>query len=110
MQHQVSEFQHAKPPVFDGVDALLLEEVGFKWLMAGHGWWIDTTRLHSDCAYADKLLELALTSNSPALQACAMRLGQQIARPIDLGEQKVKQSFNPGCNNIGGQDGYISVS
>lgn len=110
MQHQVNEFQRSSRRAFGAVDALLLEEVGFKWLMAGHGWWIDTTRLHSDCAYADRLLQLAMTSNSPALQACALRLGQQIARPIDLGEQKVKQSFNPGCNNIGGQHGYISVS
>ena len=37
---------------------LLLEEVDFKWLMAGQGWWIDTARLHNDPAYAARWLEL----------------------------------------------------
>jgi hypothetical protein len=74
MQTQASDFHLRNQPGFGQVDALILEEVGFKWLMTGHGWWIDTTRLHTDSAYAAELLQLAKTSNSIALHECADRL------------------------------------
>ncbi len=56
---------------------LLLEEVDFKWLMAGQGWWIDTGRLHNDPHYAADLLELASTTQSLALRECAASLKHQ---------------------------------
>lgn len=63
-----------------GADAgdSLLTDVDFKWLMAGQGWWIDTTRLHCDAAYAAGLLTLALESPLPALRECAAELEAQI--------------------------------
>ena len=51
--------------------SVLLEEVDFKWLMAGQGWWVDTERLHTDRCYAEGLLKLANTIASPALHDCA---------------------------------------
>ena len=57
---------------------LLLEEVDFKWLMAGQGWWIDTTRLHSDRSYAARFLRLARATKSKALRDCATLLQEQI--------------------------------
>ncbi len=53
---------------------VLLEEVDFKWLMAGQGWWIDTGRLHSDAGYASHLLQLVAQSPSTALRTCAAHL------------------------------------
>jgi hypothetical protein len=61
-----------------GDPVLLLEEVDFKWLMAGQGWWIDTTRLHSDRSYATRFLRLAGATKSRALRDCAMLLQEQI--------------------------------
>ena len=52
----------------------LLTEVEFKWLMAGHGWWIDMARFRRDPAYATDLLRLALASESAALRDCAVML------------------------------------
>lgn len=60
---------------------LLLAEVDFKWLMAGLGWWIDTTRFHSDPAYATGLLQFAMASPSFALRDCAASLQAQMSRP-----------------------------
>lgn len=59
---------------------VLLEEVDFKWLMAGHGWWIDTSRLHNDPAYAAHLFDLveADTTPSAALKDCAALLRTQV--------------------------------
>ena len=57
--------------------ASLLAEVDFKWLMSGQGWWIDTTRFHSDPGYAGALLKLALASQSFALRECAALLQAQ---------------------------------
>jgi hypothetical protein len=48
----------------------LLTEVEFKWLMAGHGWWIDMARFHREPAYAADLLRLAMASESVALRDC----------------------------------------
>ena len=83
MSHQ---FQTAKGLEADraacGTDArVLLTEVAFKWLMAGQGWWIDTTRLHADPSYAARFVRLALTSQSPALRECAAVLQGQIGDP-----------------------------
>lgn len=57
---------------------LLLEETDFKWLMAGQGWWIDTTRLHNDPVYALHLLDLVEASPLPALRDCATLLRAQM--------------------------------
>ena len=51
----------------------ILAEVDFKWLMAGHGWWVNTTRFHSDRPYAAGLLRNAMESGSGALRECASR-------------------------------------
>ena len=56
----------------------LLTEVDFKWLMAGHGWWMDTTRFHRDPTYAAGLLGLAMASESFALRECAATLQAQL--------------------------------
>lgn len=56
----------------------LLTEIDFKWLMAGQGWWIDTTRFHCDPAYAARFLRLALESQSVALRECAALLQSQL--------------------------------
>lgn len=53
---------------------LLLEEVDFKWLMAGQGWWVDTTRLHQDPVYAAHWLNLVDARALPALKDCATLL------------------------------------
>ena len=62
---------------FDIPEALLAE-VDFKWLMAGHGWQIDTARLGRDPEYATRLLQWALDSDSPALRECATALQAEI--------------------------------
>lgn len=53
---------------------LLLEEVNFKWLLAGMGLWIDMVRFHNDPVYAARFLALAEASDSPALRQCAAAL------------------------------------
>ncbi|MDD2845396.1 MAG: hypothetical protein PHT57_10615 [Rhodoferax sp.] len=53
---------------------LLLEEINFKWLLAGMGLWIDMARFRTDPSYAARFLALAEASNSPALQQCAASL------------------------------------
>ena len=53
---------------------LLLEEVNFKWLLAGMGLWIDMSRFHNDPDYAARLLMLAEASDSVALRKCAALL------------------------------------
>ena len=56
----------------------LLTEIDFKWLMAGQGWWVDTTRFHGDPSYAARFLRLALASQSVALRECAALLQAQL--------------------------------
>lgn len=56
----------------------ILAEVVFKWLMAGHGWWVDTSRFQNDRPYAAGLLRNAMESDSGALRNCASRLLIQI--------------------------------
>ena len=53
---------------------LMLEEVNFKWLLAGMGLWIDMARFHNDPVYATRFLALAEASDSPALRKCAASL------------------------------------
>ena len=57
-----SQTEHPVPAYIPGFDAdgrgLLLEEVNFKWLLAGLGWWIDMSRFHSE-AYGQRLLVIA---------------------------------------------------
>ena len=60
----------------------LLTEVDFKWLMAGHGWWMDTTRFHRDSTYAAGLLGLAMASQSFALRECAATLQAQLGSSV----------------------------
>lgn len=57
---------------------LMLEEVNFKWLMAGVGWWVDMSRFRSDPLYANYYLNLAKTSDSIELRSCAGQLQQQM--------------------------------
>ena len=59
--------------------AALIAEVDFKWLMAGHGWDIDMARLGVDPAYAAKLVDWAMRSDSPALRESAAKLLAQVA-------------------------------
>ena len=56
----------------------MLLEVVFKWLMAGHGWWIDPTRLHRDASYASQCLKSAMATNCAALCTCAAKLQARI--------------------------------
>ncbi len=56
----------------------LLAAVDFKWLMTGHGWWVDSARFHDDPSYAATLLGLAMASPSSALRDCAARLLAQM--------------------------------
>ena len=51
-------------------DAMLVE-VDFKWLMAGQGYWVDTTRLRCDAAYAHQCVEQALHCHCAELQRFA---------------------------------------
>ena len=59
----------------------LLSAVDFKWLMTGHGWWVDSARFSADPAYAATLLGLAMASPSSALRDCAARLQAQMEQP-----------------------------
>lgn len=70
-EHQVRANTSA-PQVDERV--LLLEEVNFKWLLAGMGLWIDMVRFHTDPVYAARFLALAEASESPALRKCAAAL------------------------------------
>ena len=81
VQVENSHFLYDAAPSGDE-EILLLEEVDFKWLMAGQGWWIDTTRLHSDPSYAARFLRLAKASPSFALRQCATILQKLIGVPI----------------------------
>ena len=56
---------------------VLLDEVNFKWLLAGLGLWIDMVRFHSETNYANHFLRLAEVSDSPALRDSAATLRNQ---------------------------------
>ena len=72
-------FKNSPQLNFDIPDSLLAE-VDFKWLMAGQGWWVDTTRFHEDPTYAKTLLRCAMGSRSSALRVCAAALLTEIER------------------------------
>lgn len=57
---------------------LMLEEVNFKWLMAGMGWWVDMSRFRTDPVYAGHYLNLAKATESVELRQCAVLLQQQM--------------------------------
>lgn len=59
----------------------MLAAVDFKWLMTGHGWWVDSSRFHADPSYAAAMLDLAIASPSAALRECAVRLLAQMGAP-----------------------------
>ena len=80
-QNRVTEAQATPPCVDERVS--LLAEVDFKWLMAGQGWWIDSTRMHRDPPYAIRFLQLAMTSPCIALRDCAVLLQAQMDRPVE---------------------------
>jgi hypothetical protein len=67
-------------PDGDTVDkrGLMLEEVNFKWLMAGMGWWVDMSRFRRDPVYASHYLNLAKASESIELRNCAAQLQHQM--------------------------------
>lgn len=73
-----STFVNSSGSNFD-IPESLLAAVDFKWLMAGHGWWVDNNRFHDDPVYASKLLHSALGSESPTLRRCAAEFLARIA-------------------------------
>lgn len=82
MQGQAERAPHANGAA-PGADerVLLLAGVDFKWLMAGEGWWVDTSRFQTDPAYAAGFLRLAMASPSSALRECAAALQAQLGGP-----------------------------
>ena len=56
----------------------LLEDVDFKWLMAGQGWWVDTGRIHTDPDYIHTMLNLASSTDSDVLHECAIHLQNHV--------------------------------
>lgn len=56
---------------------VLLDEVHFKWLLAGRGLWLDMPRFRTDPAYAAHFLALAEASGSRELRDCADSLANQ---------------------------------
>lgn len=52
----------------------MLTEVDFKWLMAGQGCWVDTSKLHTDPQYAQACIQSALQSDCEPLRCCAADL------------------------------------
>jgi len=46
----------------------LLNLVSFKWLMAGHGWWVNLSRLQQDPHYVRACAEQGLDSGHELLQ------------------------------------------
>lgn len=64
-------------PVADA-QVRMLNEVDFKWLMAGQGCWVDRERFQADGAYAEDLLRQARSSSCAALRDCATTLQRQM--------------------------------
>jgi hypothetical protein len=81
MQTHTAAAQSAEPFVQAPDERLvLLEEIDFKWLMAGQGWWVDTARLHNDPSYADHWLAMVDATKSVALQDCVNLLRARVGR------------------------------
>ncbi|HEY8906590.1 MAG TPA: hypothetical protein VIM63_11190 [Rhodoferax sp.] len=62
---------------------LLIEDVNFKWLMAGLGCWVDMSQFHGDSSYAAHYLKLAEESEFIELRKCAATL--KAARKDSIG-------------------------
>jgi hypothetical protein len=79
----------ASPTLEKGVDSrsderlVLLDEVNFKWLLAGLGLWIDMARFRTEPSYAAHFLALAQASESHALRNCAAALKSQSPMSCD---------------------------
>lgn len=72
---QIDQTEHSDPgAAIVDERGLLLEEVNFKWLMAGLGWWVDMSRFRIDRLYAAHFLKLASASESAELRRCATLL------------------------------------
>jgi hypothetical protein len=80
---QVNQPAWLESPKLDA-DALLLLDVDFKWLMSGHGWWIDTPRIHQDSSYAEHCLHNAMNTTSTALFDCATKLRRAISSECQI--------------------------
>ncbi|MFI5445755.1 hypothetical protein ACHMXK_11205 [Polaromonas sp. UC242_47] len=80
-KNRVTKAQEAPPCADERMS--LLAEVDFKWLMAGQGWWIDSTRMHRDPPYAIRFLQLAMTSQCIALRDCAVLLQTLMDSPVE---------------------------
>ena len=94
MQSQTERPTQVKAEV-DVVDerCQILEEVNFKWLMAGMKCWVDMPRFRSDPLYAARFLKLALESDSLALRRCAAALEAQ--NGITCKQSVISQERNP---------------
>ncbi len=55
-------------------DDAFLAMVDFKWLMAGHGWWVDLSRMKRDGRYAVECARRGLSCESPLLQQHSLAL------------------------------------
>lgn len=79
--HMQSQTEHPAQAATSALQAdervLMLEEVNFKWLLAGMGLWIDMARFHNDPSYAARFLALAEASDSLALHKCAAALQEK---------------------------------
>jgi hypothetical protein len=62
-------------------EAMLLELVDFKWLMAGRGWWLDLSRLRSDTAYARMSAQRGMDSGLSLLVGLSAMLLAQLPPP-----------------------------
>jgi len=58
----------------------LVDLVDFKWLMAGHGWWVDLSRLRRDAAYAGECVRHGLASGSGLLRRRSAEVMPLLAR------------------------------
>lgn len=61
-------------------DAVLIDLVAFKWLMAGLGWWVDLGRFRRDAAYARVCAERGAGSELAALRQRSAALLAQMPR------------------------------
>ena len=58
----------------------IVDLVDFKWLMAGHGWWVDVARLQRDAAYARTCVAQGIASGSSVLRRRSVQVQPLLAR------------------------------
>lgn len=58
---------NSAPAVFSR-DDVMVDLVGFKWLMAGIGWWVDVPRMRRDAVYASECASRGLSQPSSVLR------------------------------------------